>query len=100
LRESVRPGPLSGEAVDNTLVIDERNGIYVLTSRRMRKVMWTGHKLSTDEPDGAWESGYEWTPDDKALAAGAIARGSGTTPTRMGFGDDPDWCVRELCPRI
>lgn len=80
----------SGEAVDNNIVIDANNGIYVVTSRRMLKVIWNGRTLSTDEKDGAWESGYEWTPDEKALAAGAISRGSGTTPTLMGFGSDPD----------
>lgn len=83
----------SGEAVDNNIVIDEKNGIYCVTSRRMLKVVWNGTKLSTDEKDGAWESGYEWTPDEKALAAGAISRGSGTTPTLMGFGNDPDKLV-------
>ena len=64
-----------------TFVVDEKNGIYVVTSRRMVKFVWNGEKLSTEEKDGAWESGYEWTPDEKALAAGAISRGSGTTPT-------------------
>lgn len=78
------------EAVDNSIAIDERNGIYVVTSRRMLKVVWNGQKLSTDEKEGAWESGYEWIPDAEALAAGSISRGSGTTPTLMGFGDDPD----------
>ena len=38
-----------GEAVDNSSAIDERNGIYVVTSRRMLKVVWNGQKLSTDE---------------------------------------------------
>lgn len=51
-----------GEAVDNSIVIDEHNGIYVVTSRRMLKVVWNGETLSTDEADGAWESGYEWIP--------------------------------------
>jgi hypothetical protein len=83
----------SGEAVDNSIAIDERNGIYVVTSRRMLKFVWTGEKLSTDEKDGGWESGYEWIPDDEALAAGSISRGSGTTPTLMGFGSDPDKLV-------
>ena len=81
------------EAVDNSIVIDERNGIYVVTSRRMLKVIWNGKSLSTDEKDGAWESGYEWIPDDEALAAGSISRGSGTTPSLMGFGDDSDKLV-------
>jgi hypothetical protein len=83
----------SGEAVDNSIAIDERNGIYVVTSRRMLKVAWNGQKLSLDEKDGGWESGYEWTPDEKALAMGAISRGSGTTPTLMGFGNDRDKLV-------
>ncbi|WP_217426970.1 hypothetical protein [Pandoraea pneumonica] len=83
----------ANEAVDNSIAIDEKNGIYVVTSRRMLKVIWNGTSLSTDEKDGAWESGYEWTPDEKALAAGAISRGSGTTPTLVGFGDDPDKLV-------
>jgi hypothetical protein len=39
-----------------------------VTSRRMLKVAWNGEKLSTDEKDGGWESGYEWTPGEKALA--------------------------------
>lgn len=82
-----------GEAVENSLAIDERNGIYVATSRRMLKTVWTGEQLSASEADGAWESGYDWTPDDKALAAGATSRGSGTTPVLMGFGNDPDKLV-------
>jgi hypothetical protein len=43
----------SDEAVDDSIAIDERNGIYVVvTSRRMLKVAWDGHKLSTEEKDG------------------------------------------------
>lgn len=81
------------EAVDNSIVIDEKNGIYVVTSKRMLKVIWNGKKLSTDEKDGAWSSDYDSMPGDKALALGAISRGSGTTPSLMGFGDDPDKLV-------
>ncbi len=39
----------TGEAVDNSIAIDEKNGIYVVTSRRMLKVAWDGKKLSTAE---------------------------------------------------
>ncbi|TCU53766.1 hypothetical protein EDF58_11016 [Novosphingobium sp. PhB57] len=83
----------SGEAVDNAVPVDEYGGIYVVTSRRMLKVVWNGKNLSSEEEDGAWESGYEWMPDEKAFALGSISRGSGTTPTLMGFGDDPDKLV-------
>lgn len=79
-----------GEAVDNSIVIDDRNGIYVVTAKRMVKVIWNGKTLSTDEKDGAWSSQYDSMDGEKALALGAISRGSGTTPTLMGFGDDPD----------
>ena len=78
------------EAVDNSIAIDEHNGIYVVTSRRMLKVIWNGECLSTDEADGAWDSGYEWIPDDEVLAAGSSREAreppprswdSATTPT-------------------
>lgn len=32
----------SGEAVDNGIAIDNKNGVYVVTSRRMLKVAWNG----------------------------------------------------------
>ena len=82
-----------GEAVDNSICIDEKNGIYVVTSKRMLRLAWTGEKLSTDEADGAWESPYESMDPAKAMAMGAISRGSGTTPSLMGFGDDADKLV-------
>jgi hypothetical protein len=81
------------EAVDNSIAIDEKNGIYVVTSKRMLKVVWNGRKLSTDEKDDAWSSEYDSMPGDRALALGAISRGSGTTPSLMGFGSDPDKLV-------
>jgi hypothetical protein len=78
------------EAVDNSVCIDDKNGVYVVTSKRMLRLAWTGTKLSQDAADGAWESPYESMDPEKAMAMGAISRGSGTTPTLMGFGDDPD----------
>ncbi len=67
------------ETVAAGIAVDERGGIYVATSRRMLKVVWTGERLSTDEQDGAWASEYEG--------------GAGSTPTLMGFGADPDTLV-------
>ncbi len=78
--------PFADESVHGGVAVDERNGLYVLTSRRLRKVVWTGERLSTDEADGAWDSEYE-------VAAEAAAGGATTTPTLMGFGDDPDKLV-------
>ena len=81
------------EAVDNSICIDDKGGVYVVTSKRMARLAWTGTKLSMDEKDGAWQSPYGSMDPVKALAMGAISRGSGTTPTLMGFGDDPDKMV-------
>jgi hypothetical protein len=82
-----------GETVDNGIAVDQAGGLYVVTSRRMLKIVWNGTKLSTRPEDGAWESEYNTTNGEVALAMGAVSRGSGTTPTLMGFGDDPDKLV-------
>jgi hypothetical protein len=86
--------PFPGELVENSICADEQ-GIYVVTSKRMLKVVWTGTKLSFDEADGGWQSEYNTMSREQATAAGAltISGGSGTTPTLMGFGDDPDKLV-------
>ncbi len=81
-----------GELVDNSISIDE-TGIYVVTSAKMYKVVWTGEKLSFDEADGGWVSPYDAMDGEKAVALGALSRGSGTTPTLMGFGNDQDKLV-------
>jgi hypothetical protein len=58
------------EAVDNSICIDDKGGVYVVTSKRMLRLAWTGEKLSTDEADGAWESPYESMDAQKAMAMG------------------------------
>jgi len=91
---TIRDGiALGGEKADNSIVVDERGGIYVVTSNRMIKAVWNGKRISTDPRDGAWESAYNTMSSAKAFLLGAISRGSGTTPTLMGFGDDPDKLV-------
>ena len=86
---------LPGEAVENSICIDENSGIYVVTSKRMLKIVWTGTRLSYDEADGGWQSDYNTMSRAQAIAAGALTTsgGSGTTPTLMGFGNDPDKLV-------
>ncbi len=80
-----------GETIDNNICIDEQ-ATYVLTSRNMYKVVWTGSKLSYDEADGGWVSGYNTMTRDEAVKSGTltVSGGSGTTPTLMGFGNDED----------
>ncbi len=83
---------IPGEAVDNSIAVDE-TGIYVVTSKRMLKAAWNGKKLSIDEKDGGWSAGYNNMDPKVAIEKGAISRGSGTTPALMGFGDDEDKLV-------
>lgn len=81
----------------NSLAIDPAGGIYVatgsMTPRRpgvMRKLVWTGQRLSADPRDGAWTAQYDggdWPP---AIKAGT---GTGSTPTLMGFGENDDRLV-------
>src|SRR5580704_2492029 len=65
-----------GEAVENSICTDE-TGIYVVTSRRMLKVVWTGKKLSYDEADGGWESEYNTMTAAEAVAAGSLSASGG-----------------------
>ncbi|NVB85364.1 MAG: hypothetical protein HOV81_43775 [Kofleriaceae bacterium] len=86
---------LPGEQIENGICTDDNGGIYVVTSKRMLKVVWTGSKLSYDEADGGWQAEYNTMSSEQAIASGALTRsgGSGTTPTLLGFGDDPDKLV-------
>ena len=52
--------PLPAEQVENSICADEA-GIYVVTSKRMLKVVWTGTKLSIDEADDGCQSEYNRT---------------------------------------
>jgi hypothetical protein len=82
-----------GEKVENSVAVDEDNGIYVVTSKNMHKLVWTGKRLSQDEADGAWQSPYEVMAEGEALDMGAASHGSGTTPSLLGFGEDEDKLV-------
>jgi hypothetical protein len=80
---------IPGESVENGIAVDDKGGIYVVTSTHMRKVVWTGKKLSMDEADGAWASPYDIGPHKPQ----SLSNGSGATPTLMGFGDGADKLV-------
>jgi hypothetical protein len=78
------------EYITNSMAIDEKGGIYAASDTMMHKVVWTGEKLSADEADGAWSSAYDYGREPPSVKFG---KGSGSTPTLMGFGDDPDKLV-------
>ncbi|MEJ2532122.1 MAG: hypothetical protein P8Y92_10010 [Halioglobus sp.] len=88
--EEVYTAPITGEAVDNGIAIDPQGGIYVVTDKYMRKLVWTGRELSMKPEDGAWKEPYAYARDKPGLW---LSRGSGATPTLMGFGEDADRLV-------
>ncbi len=73
---------LSGEGLDvsNSLALDEQGGIYVLSSRYVHKLKKQGGRIAE-----VWRSAY---PSDAFSAPGRLGKGSGTTPTLMGTGDE------------
>ncbi|MDR5778810.1 hypothetical protein QCE63_05125 [Caballeronia sp. LZ065] len=80
----------SDESISNSAAVDQNNGIYIVSDKLMRKVVWTGTALSDGAADGAWSSPYP-TGDTFYTLFGS---GSGSTPTLMGFGSgDPDHLV-------
>lgn len=78
------------EDISNGVAVDEANGIYVASDRFMRKVVWTGTRLSIDEADGAWIAPYETGQRPPTIK---VSGGTGSTPTLMGFGPDADRLV-------
>ncbi|KIQ21461.1 hypothetical protein RT99_11715 [Flavobacterium sp. MEB061] len=77
------------ETISNSVAVDEDGGIYVVTDKKMYKLVWTGTIISSNPADGAWESVYP-TGDTFPTLFGS---GSGATPTLMGFGNDADKLV-------
>ena len=68
--------------IRNGIAIDDDGGIYLVTQDHMHRLQWTGSKLSMAEKDGAWQVAY---PNGK--------RGSGTTPSLLGWGEGNDKLV-------
>jgi hypothetical protein len=86
------------EYVSNSIAVDEKNGIYVASGSTiggpgvMRKLVWTGSTLSGNESDGAWSSTYDSSGAELPPII-KFGNGTGSTPTLMGFGSDPDKLV-------
>lgn len=78
------------EVVSNSIAVDKDGGIYVASDKLMRKLVWTGARLSDDPADGAWSAPYDTGDQPPSVKFGV---GTGSTPTLMGFGDDADRLV-------
>lgn len=83
--------PFTGETVSNSVAVDKNNGIYIATNKTMRKLIWTGDKISDAAADGAWSCPYE-APDDMPPVI-KFDTGTGSTPTLMGFDENDDKLV-------
>ena len=66
--------------VRTSLCCDDSGGIYISSVDHTHRIVWTGDRFSVDEADGAWSAPYR----------NGTGRGSGTTPSLMGFGPDED----------
>lgn len=72
------------EETSNSIACDEDDGIYVVTSKHMYRVQWTGDRLTTNESEGGWIANYETGGEVGGIRLGM---GSGSTPTLMGTGE-------------
>jgi hypothetical protein len=78
------------DEITNSIACDEDHGIYVVTSRRMVRVQWTGGGLTAEEAEGGWSAEYE--PGQGAVGI-RLGPGSGSTPTLMGTGEQDRFVV-------
>ncbi len=75
------------ETVSNNIAADERGGIYVVTSERMRRV---NHDAKRNRLSKAWSARYEAGDEASEIRLG---QGSGSTPSLMGTGRGHDKLV-------
>lgn len=78
------------EKISNSIACDEKGGIYVVTSKKMYRVQWTGTELTTDEAKNGWVADYEFGNQASGIRLGD---GSGSTPTLMGTGNQDKFVV-------
>jgi hypothetical protein len=70
------------EEVANTLAADEDGGIYVQTSEATWRIDWDGDAL-----ERGWRAAYQ---DDREGGGGRLGRGSNSSASVMGTGDQAD----------
>ncbi|WP_051785887.1 hypothetical protein [Endozoicomonas numazuensis] len=69
--------PLNGW-VRNSFAVDEKGLVYIASTEHMHAIKWTGNGWSKAPEDGAWSAPY----------SNSKGRGTGSTPSLMGFGDE------------
>lgn len=86
-----------GQRITNSFAVDPQGGIYLASNSQvergdgiMRKLVWTGSRLSDDAADGAWSEPYAGGTEPPT---GKVGAGTGSTPSLMGFAPDQDRLV-------
>jgi hypothetical protein len=77
----------SEELFTRNVTVDERGGIYLVSDSTLRKVIWTGSRLTPFEADGGWSAVYD--SGDIQSSGVRVA----TAPVLMGSAGDPDKLV-------
>lgn len=72
------------ETISNSIAADERGGIYVVTSKRMRRF---NHDAAKNRLSSRWSARYDAGSESSEIRLGA---GSGSTPSLMGSGPGQD----------
>ena len=75
----------ASDDVSNSIAVDECGGIFVVTSREMKRVQWDGNKLAL-----SWSVPYR---TNDVRSTGRLGTGSGTTPTLVGVGHQDKFVV-------
>ena len=73
------------DEISNSFAVDESGGMFVVTSREMKRVQWDGAKL-----DLSWSVPYR---TNDVRSNGRLGTGSGTTPTLVGVGQQDKFVV-------
>ncbi len=78
---------LPGEQIWNSVAVDDHGAIYVVGTKQLHKLIWTGTDFSDESEDGAWVEPYAIGELDATLRA---ERGSGTTAALVGGSEAAD----------
>jgi hypothetical protein len=81
LKVSLEPDEV---AAHNQFAVDAQGNLYIVTTHRMLSLRWDGMKLTQ-----RWQAPYDFVGNGPK----GIMRGSGTTPTLIGFGPTDDRLV-------
>ena len=63
---------LEGEAIDNGISVDSDGGIYVVTSKFMRELVWNGERLSANKTNGGGKANTTSSQPERVVSGQEI----------------------------